>query len=296
METLEELVAQRKGYKYLSKDGVSPYQDFQYNLRSKKIMKFPLDEHPEHDCGEGCNLATLKWIADNCLKLDGVIVECTIPENAKIIVPHKSDGKFRTDAIRFSKIHKVESAFPALKGFQKHLAAYKPINPIQTEEMPAPDKIKPILLRLWNQVGDQVWNQVWDQVGDQVRNQVGDQVRDQVGNQVWDQVWNQVWNQVWDQVGDQVWNQVRNQVGDQVGDQVWNQVRNQVGDQVRNQVWDQVGCIAYYAVKLFMNLPYEHPAFDLIRLGVIAVNVLGKFKIFGKGGKFLGEFDESEVK
>ena len=50
--------------------------------------------------------------------------------------------------------------------------------------------------------------------------------------------------------------------------------------------------IAYYAVKLFMGLSYEHPAFDLIRLGIIVVSVLGKIKVFGKGGKFLGEFDD----
>jgi hypothetical protein len=36
---------------------------------------------------------------------------------------------------------------------------------------------------------------------------------------------------------------------------------------------------------------YEHPVFDLIRLGVLVVNVFGKFKVFGKGTKFLGEFE-----
>lgn len=66
------------------------------------------------------------------------------------------------------------------------------------------------------------------------------------------------------------------------------QVWAQVGDQVGDQVW----ICAHYAIKTFMGLDYDHPAFDLIRLGIMAINVLGKFKVFGKAGKFLGEFDE----
>ena len=100
--------------------------------------------------------------------------------------------------------------------------------------------------------------------------------------QVRGQVEDQVWDQVWDQVGDQVWAQVGGQVGDQV--------RDQVGDQVRDQVWGQIWVCAYYAIKLFMNLQYEHPAFDLIRLGIMVVKVQDKYKVFGKNGKYLGEF------
>ena len=70
--TLEELVAQRRGYKYLSKEGVSPYQNHKYNLKSKKKLITNLDKNKSQNCGAGWNLATLKWIADNCLKLNGV--------------------------------------------------------------------------------------------------------------------------------------------------------------------------------------------------------------------------------
>jgi hypothetical protein len=264
METLEELVAARKGYKYLNADGTSPYQKYEYDLKSRRQMETSLNECPEQSCGEGWNLATLDWISRECLKLDGVIVECEIPKKAKIVVPKQSDGKFRTNIIKIKKVHKIETLFPALKDIKESLRNYQPINPITAEEMPPKKMIK----------------KVGAQVGAQVRAQVWAQVRDQVGDQVGDQVWDQVWAQVWDQV----WAQVRDQVGAQVGDQVW--------DQVWAQVWDQVWVFAYYAIKLFLDLPYEHPAFDLVRLGIIVVTVDGKVKVFGKDGKFLGEFDE----
>ena len=221
-ETLEELVAQRKGYKYLSEDGVSPYQGFTYDLKSRKqITANTLNTDILSDCGAGWNLATLKWIADNCMKLDGIIVECEIPKKAKIIVPVKSDGKFRTDIIKIKKIHSIESLFPALKGINERLKKYKPTNPITAEEMPPKSKIKKIMAQVGAFGG--------------ISSQVGAQVRDQVGAQVW--------------------------------------------------------VCAYHAVKEFFNLDYDHPAFELIRLGIMVVKVLGKFKVFGKSGKFLGEFE-----
>jgi hypothetical protein len=236
METLEELVAARKGYKYLNADGTSPYQKYEYDLKSRRQMETSLNECPEQSCGEGWNLATLDWISRECLKLDGVIVECEIPKKAKIVVPKQSDGKFRTNIIKIKKVHKIETLFPALKDIKESLRNYQPINPITAEEMPPKKMIK----------------KVGAQVGAQVRAQVWAQVRDQVGAQVGDQVWDQVWA----------------------------------------QVWDQVWVFAYYAIKLFLDLPYEHPAFDLVRLGIIVVTVDGKVKVFGKDGKFLGEFDE----
>jgi hypothetical protein len=232
METLEELVAARKGYKYLNADGTSPYQKYEYDLKSRRQMETSLNECPEQSCGEGWNLATLDWISRECLKLDGVIVECEIPKKAKIVVPKQSDGKFRTNIIKIKKEHKIETLFPALKDIKESLRNYQPINPITAEEMPPKKMIKKVCAQVW----------------------------------------------------DQVWAQVMDQVGAQVGDQV--------GDQVRDQVWDQVRVFAYYAIKLFLDLPYEHPAFDLVRLGIIVVTVDGKVKVFGKDGKFLGEFDE----
>ena len=227
METLQELVAQRRGYKFLAADGTSPYQHHKYDLKSRRIMETEIDNDTTQDCGAGWNLATLEWITNNCLKLDGIIVECSIPKTAIICVPDNSDGKFRTDKIKIEKIHRIDSAFPLLKNIKKRLKDYKPVNPITAEKMPEPDKIKKIMA----QVGAQVWAQVGDQVGTQVRTQV------------------------------------------------------------RDQVWDQVGMIAYYAVKLFMQLDYEHPAFDLIRMGVMVIKVKNKLKVFGKNGKYLGGID-----
>jgi|GEM_PF-6674763 hypothetical protein len=229
METLEELVKKRKGYKYLKKDRYSPYQNYKYNLKNKKEMVcLDLNTDVSEDCGAGWNLATLKWIANNCLKLDGMILECTIPDEAKIDVPKNSDGKFRTNIIKIKKVHKIHELFPILKDFETRFKKYKTINPITAVKMPPVEKIKDIL----NQVGNKVW----------------DQVRDQVGNQVW--------------------------------------------DQVGNKVWDQVRICSYMAIVDFLNLNYKHPTFDLIRLGIVVVNISGVFKVFGKNGKFLGEFDE----
>ena len=250
-ETLEQLVAERRGYKYLSKDGTSPYQSYKYSLKSKKNLITALDTNSDKQCAKGWNLATLKWIANNCLKLDGVIAEFTIPPEAQIIVPTNLDGKFRTNIVKLKKIHRIDVLLPHLKDLQRRLNNYKPVNPFQAEEMPDPDKIKSIVRSIGTQVGAQV--------------------RDQVGTKVGAQVWDQVGAQVWAQVGDQVGTQVRTQV--------------------RDQVWDQVGMIAYYAVKLFMQLDYEHPAFDLIRMGVMVIKVKNKLKVFGKNGKYLGGID-----
>ena len=89
-----------------------------------------------------------------------------------------------------------------------------------------------------------------------------------------------LWAQVWDQVRDQVWAQVR----DQVGAQVW----AQVGGQVR--------ATSYWAMNIYFSLGIIHPFFDFLKLGVMVVFLKGKVKVFGKKGKFLGEFDESELK
>ena len=264
--TLQELVAQRRGYKYLDKDGVSPYKHYKYDLKSRKDLFADLDTDVKKDCGAGWNLATVEWIADNCLKLDGVIAEFTIPTKAKIIVPKNSNGKFRTDIIRVRKVTPVESFFPFLKNLNSRLKEYRPKNPITGEIMPPIDKIKATMDQIRDQVGDQVGDQVWDQVGAQIRDQIRAQVGAQVGAQVWDQVLDQVLDQVWDQVGDQVL--------DQVGD----------------QVWDQVRVCAYKAIADFFGLDCDHPAFELVRMGIIVVEVREKFKVFGKAGKYLGEF------
>ena len=278
-ETLEELVEQRRGYKYLTKDGKSPYQNYKYDLKCRKQLKTHLNPNPECNCGEGWSLATLKWIANNCMKLDGIIVEYEIPKKAKIVVPENSDGKFRTDIIKIKKVHSVESLFPALKDINRRLKDYKPVNPITAEKMPPKSEIKKIMAQVEDQVLAQIRNQAWDQIWDQI----WDQVVAQIKNQIRAQIRNQIRAQVGDQVGNRIWAQACNQV--------WNQVWNQVGAQVWNQVGAQVWVCAYHAVKEFFNLDCDHPAFGLVRLGIMVVSVSGKFKVFGINGKFLGEFE-----
>ncbi len=284
METLTELIEQRRGYKYLNKDRTSPYQHFKYNLR-KKIFRADLDTDKNLECGKGINLATLEWILKDTSVLDKIIVEFSIPPEANIIVPNGSSGKFRTDIVHRKKIHKPEDIFPEIRGLLKRLKKYKPVNPITATKIPDKKRLLKVLKKVGDQVGaqvgDQVWAQVWAQVGDQV------------GDQAWDQVWAQVREKVGDQAWAQVWAQVREKVGDQVGAQVRDQVRDQVwaqvGAQVRGQVRAQVYIISYFAAKEFLSLGYDHPAFDLIRMGVVVVRINNKFKVFGKNGKHLGD-------
>jgi len=212
-ETLDELVKARKGYKYLNKDRTSPYQGYKYVFRKRKIFKSQLDKNVSEDCGEGWNLATLGWIFENTNVLDKIIVEFSIPDNAEIIVPSGTSGKFRTNIIRYEKIHRVENLLPMLKDILRRLKFYKPINPITATILPPKRKIKSILKK----------------------------------------------------------------------------VRAQIGAQVRAQIRAQVWIIVYYAIKLFMGLKYEHPAFDLIRLGIVVVRINDRLKIFGKNSKYLGE-------
>ena len=88
---------------------------------------------------------------------------------------------------------------------------------------------------------------------------------------------------------------VRDQVGNQVWNQVWNQVRDQVWNQVWNQVGNQVGTTSYWAVKIVLGLPIKHWFFEFIKLGIMIVFVEGKAKIFGKKGKYLGEYNEKDL-
>jgi len=177
---------------------------------------------------------------------------------------------------------------------------FEKYNPYQSTKLPPVNKLKKFLdqagTQVKDQVRDQIWAQVWDQVGDQVGDQVWAQVRTQVRAQIWDQVGNQVGDQVWDQVRDQVWAQVwdqaRTQVGDQAGDQVGDQVWAQPGTQVKDQVWTT----SYWAVNSYFDLGLSHWFGKFLKLGVMVIFVEGKLKIFGKKGKFLGEYDEKEFK
>jgi len=228
-ESIQELVDKRMGYKYLRLDNTSPYQNYNYVLRKKKVFpKASLNTNKDDCCGEGWNLATMQWILKNADLFNCKIVEFSIPSNAEIVVPYNTDGKFRTDLICYERQYMPVDLFPSLKNLKIRLKNYKPINPIVAAKMPPVRKLTTILTKVGAQVGAQVGDQVWAQVGAQVRAQVG----------------------------------------------------------------AQVGIITYYAIKLFLNLEYDHPAFDLIRLGVVVLNVMGKYKAFGKNGKFLGEISK----
>lgn len=149
---------------------------------------------------------------------------------------------------------------PKLVFYQSKIKKFKKTNiekynPYQATRLPA---LKTIKAKMPKKVWDQVWCQVRDQVGCQV------------GYQAWDQVWDKVWCQVRDLVGCQVGYQVR--------------------DQVRYQVW----ATSYWAIKVVLGLPIKHWFFDFLKLGIMIVFVQGKVKVFGKNGKFLGEYTRKE--
>ena len=79
-----------------------------------------------------------------------------------------------------------------------------------------------------------------------------------------------------------------------VSNQVGNQVRNQVWDQVGIPVWNQVGATSYWGIKIALSLPIRHWFFDFLELGVMIVFVQGKVKVFGKKGKYLGEYSQED--
>ncbi len=272
-KTLEELIKQRVGYKYLNKDRTSPHQKYKYVLRKNKIFETDLNTDSACQCGAGWNLATLEWILNDCGDLlNSIIVEFEIPNQAIIISPQKSTGKFRTNIVRYKKIHNPEDLFPEVTNILSRVKKYKPINPITATKMPPEKEIK----KLMASVRASVRASVWDSVRDSVWDSVWASVRDSVRASVWASVWASVRASVRASVWDSVW------------DSVWASVRDSVRDSVRASVRDSVRVVSYFAVKEFMDLKYEHPAFDLIRLGVIVVPFENKYMVFGKNGQHLG--------
>jgi hypothetical protein len=125
-ETLEELIEQRRGYKYLNKDKTSPYKNFKYDFRKKRFETNDLDTRLSEDCGAGFNLATIPWILkDSKNILDQIIVEFSIPPEATIIIPDGSSGKFRTNVIIKQKVFHITDIIPELKNFQEQLSGLR---------------------------------------------------------------------------------------------------------------------------------------------------------------------------
>ena len=276
-ETLVELVQARKGYKYLTKNKTSPYQNFKYDFRKKIYRTERLDQNINMECGKGFNLATLDWILSDCsFLLDAIIVEFCIPPEGKIIVPRNSTGKFRTDIIKYKKTHKPEDLFPQLKGLKKKLKGYKPINPIVATKLPPKGELRKILERIKDFVEDSVWGSVgaplWASVGASLRASLRASVGASMRASVWDSVGDSVEASLWASVEDSMWASMKDSM------------RASMRDSVRAQIY----IMSYFAVKEFLNLEYEHPVFDLIRMGVIVVEVNNKFMVFGKEGKYLG--------
>ena len=82
-------------YKYLSKDLVSPYQHFKYEI-NKIYKSIDVNNDKREACGSGINVATLDWCLNNVnfnIKTN-IIVRCECKGN-DLIIPYTSDGKFR---------------------------------------------------------------------------------------------------------------------------------------------------------------------------------------------------------
>ena len=82
-------------YKYLSKNLVSPYQHFKYEI-NKIYKSIDVNNDKREACGSGINVATLDWCLSNVnfnIKTN-IIVRCECKGN-DLIIPYTSDGKFR---------------------------------------------------------------------------------------------------------------------------------------------------------------------------------------------------------
>jgi len=265
------------------------YRKFEYLWWKKELNQVHYDEVAKN--------ILAKVDIEKATKLSSELVKKNLKSQAQLAkwlkgVPEEwdklLDPKFKSLAMKVS---------PKLLTYQDKIKSFKysdkKFNPYQATKLPPVEEIKkaiPVKVR------NQVWSQVWSQVRSQVWSQVWSQVGSQVWSQVGGQVWSQVGGQVRSQVGDQVWSQVWGQVGGQVGGQVWGQVRSQVGGQVGGQVWSQVWAVSYWGIKTQLGLSIKHWFFDFLKLGIMIVFVKGKAKVFGKKGKFLGEYDIKEFK
>jgi hypothetical protein len=123
---------------------------------------------------------------------------------------------------------------------------------------------------------------------------------------------NQDWDQIWDQFGEQVCDRIRSQVGGQIVDQLDDHITSHISDQLDLKIYDKIGydapckvfdqfatqvlATSYCAINIYFKLGITHPFFEFLKLGVIVIFINGKVKIFGKKGKYLGEYREDELK
>lgn len=255
------------GIKFTKKDG-SDFRTGKIFYEVGKMLEQNDAEKDGADCGVGLHLGKSFIGAGNY----------AVPEKVFFCVYSKDDFCGESDdKVRVSRL-KVLAELPLWLGFgskkihEKITKKFKAedYNPYQAEKLPSLKEIKEKMKEPLKLFGDQVWAQDGYQVGSQVRAQV----RDQVGSQVWAQVRDQVWDQVRDQVVAQVWAQAGYQVGDQVG--------------------AQVDTTSFWAVNIHFELGVSHWFGDFLSLGIMPIFVNGKMKVFGKKGKYLGEYDMSE--
>ena len=275
------------GIKFTKKDG-SDFRTGKIFYEVGKMLEQNDAEKDGADCGVGLHLGKSFIGAGNY----------AVPE--KVFFCMYSEDDFcgeSNDKVRISKL-KVLAELPLWLGFgtkkihENMTKNFDPedYNPYQATKLPTLKTIKDKIKEPLKLFGDQVWAQAGYQVGSQVRAQVWAQV----GSQVWAQVGDQVWAQDGYQVGDQVVAQVRAQVGDQVWAQVGDQVWAQAGYQVGDQVGAQVDTTSFWAVNIHFELGVSHWFGDFLSLGIMPIFVNGKMKVFGKKGKYLGEYDMSE--
>jgi len=165
--------------------------------------------------------------------------------------------------------NKVVPNWGYTKDIYTRLQKYKFINPIKATKMPDEKRLRRILVDIEGSVRDSIRSNPWNSV----RNSVKNPVKNPVVGPIWDSVWNSFWDSVWNSVGDSILGSVC--------DSIW------------GSIWNQCYVCEYYAVNKFMKLNINHPAFELVKLGVIVITTIeGMVKVYGKNGMFLGEFKE----
>ena len=92
-----------RAWKYL-KDGLSPYQNFEYKVGKIYIFK-EYDKNENNSCGCGGNVATLTWCLKDNMKADEFI-EVEFLAKDIIAIPFGTDGKFRLK--KFKVIKKID--------------------------------------------------------------------------------------------------------------------------------------------------------------------------------------------
>jgi len=89
-------------YKFLNKNLISPYQNFQYEI-GKIYTANEVDTDERHACGAGLNVATLAWCKRN-MNPDSIIVKVSFYAKDIIAIPFATDGKFRVKRMKVEEI------------------------------------------------------------------------------------------------------------------------------------------------------------------------------------------------